>query len=95
MVDGAHTKGIVFTISKSNEEGVQTHIGAWLGDLGTPIRPFRLMFECDCFLTQNVFWGSGTARHLGPTPRGRLELGRMLGCVPDLSEPSREGSASV
>jgi hypothetical protein len=39
-----------------------------------------LKFECDCFLTQNAFWGSGTARHLGPTPRGRLKFGRMLAC---------------
>ena len=42
------------------------------------IRPLK--FECDCFLTQNAFWGSGTARHLGPTPRGRLKFGRMLAC---------------
>jgi hypothetical protein len=40
------------------------------------IRPLK--FECDCFLTQNALWGSGTARHLGPTPRGRLKFGRML-----------------
>ncbi len=26
-------------------------------------------------LTQNALWGSGTARHLGPTPRGRLKFG--------------------
>jgi len=39
-----------------------------------------LKFECDCFLTQNAFWGSGTARHLGPTPRGRLKFCRMLAC---------------
>ena len=26
-------------------------------------------------LTQNSLWGSGTARHLGPTPRGRLKFG--------------------
>ena len=39
-----------------------------------------LKFECDCFLAQNAFWGSGTARHLGPTPRGRLKFGRMLAC---------------
>eukprot|EP00964_Phaeocystis_antarctica_P052274 scaffold30592_cov73-Phaeocystis_antarctica.AAC.2 len=25
-------------------------------------------------------WGSETARHLGPTPRGRLKFGRMLAC---------------
>ena len=31
-------------------------------------------------LTQNAFWGSGTARHLGLTPRGRLKFGRMLAC---------------
>ena len=42
------------------------------------VRPLK--FECDCFLTQNAFWGSGTARHLGPTPRGRLKFGRMLAC---------------
>ena len=39
-----------------------------------------LKFECDCSLTQNAFWGSGTARHLGPTPRGRLKFGRILAC---------------
>ena len=44
-----------------------------------------LKFECDCFLTQNAFWGTGTARHLGPTPRGRLKFGRML--VRDEPEP--------
>ena len=37
-------------------------------------------FECKCSLTQNAFWGSETARHLGPTPRGRLKFGRMLAC---------------
>ena len=42
------------------------------------IRPLK--FECDCFLTQNAFSGTGTARHLGPTPRGRLKFGRMLAC---------------
>ena len=42
------------------------------------IRP--VTFECGCFLPQNAFWGSGTARHLGPTPRGRLKFGRMLAC---------------
>ena len=26
-------------------------------------------------LTQNALWGSGTARHLGPAPRGRLKFG--------------------
>eukprot|EP00964_Phaeocystis_antarctica_P028210 scaffold15911_cov65-Phaeocystis_antarctica.AAC.2 len=42
--------------------------------------PFRV-FECECPLTQNAFWGSlETARHLGPTPRGRLKFGRMLAC---------------
>ena len=39
-----------------------------------------LKFECECPLTQNAFWGSETARHLGPTPRGRLKFGRMLAC---------------
>eukprot|EP00964_Phaeocystis_antarctica_P009918 scaffold5383_cov57-Phaeocystis_antarctica.AAC.2 len=39
-----------------------------------------LKFECECPLTQNAFWGSLTARHLGPTPRGRLKFGRMLAC---------------
>jgi hypothetical protein len=42
------------------------------------IRPLK--FECDCFLTQNAFSGTGTARQLGPTPRGRLKFGRMLAC---------------
>ena len=45
-------------------------------------------FECDCFLTQKTRFGifgapergSGTARHLGPTSRGRLKFGRMLAC---------------
>ena len=31
-------------------------------------------------LTQNAFWDSGTARYLGPTPRGGLKFGRMLAC---------------
>jgi hypothetical protein len=39
------------------------------------IWPFQ--FECDCFLTQKAFWGSGTARHLGSTPPN---FGRMLAC---------------
>ena len=66
-------------------------------------------FECDCFLTQKTRFGifgapergSGTARHLGPTSRGRLKFGRtaygLSACVPDpnCSEPSREGRASV
>jgi hypothetical protein len=37
-----------------------------------------LKFEFECLPTQNAFRGSGTARHLGPTPRGRLKFGRML-----------------
>ena len=39
-----------------------------------------LNFEYECFLTQNAFWGSETARHLGPTPRSRLKFGRVLAC---------------
>ena len=39
-----------------------------------------LKFEFECLPTQNAFRGSGTARHLGPTPRGRLKFGRMLAC---------------
>jgi hypothetical protein len=39
-----------------------------------------LKFEFECLHTQNAFRGSGTARHLGPTPRGRLKFGRMLAC---------------
>jgi len=37
-----------------------------------------LKFEFECLPTQNAFRGSGTARNLGPTPRGRLKFGRML-----------------
>jgi hypothetical protein len=35
-------------------------------------------FEVIASVTQNAFWGSGTARHLGPTPRGGLKFGRTL-----------------
>ena len=31
-------------------------------------------------LCTNAFWGSEAARHLGPTPRGRLKFGRILAC---------------
>jgi len=31
-------------------------------------------------LNERAFSGTGTARHLGPTPRGRLKFGRMLAC---------------
>ena len=90
----------------SGQHRMRRGFRAWLGDPGTAIRPLK--FECDCFLTQkNAFWqfgapsGSGTARHLGPTSRGRLKFGRtaygLSACVPDpnCSEPSREGHASV
>ena len=40
-----------------------------------------LKFEFECLPTQNnTFRGTGTARHLGPTPRGWLKFGRMLAC---------------
>ena len=32
------------------------------------------------FLTQNALWGSGSARHLVPTPRIGLKFGRVLAC---------------
>ena len=36
------------------------------------IRP--VTFECDCSLTQNAFWGSGTARHLGHAAGSNLAV---------------------
>ena len=96
---GAHTKGIVFTqylwCGQNRMRGV---FRAWLGDLGTgyPIRPLK--FECDCFYTQNAFWGSGTARHLRFGPNStRPAQNWPYACVPDPNrlEPSREGRASV
>jgi hypothetical protein len=81
-VGGAHTKGIVqrncvyttsLVWSEANEGGFQSLARR----SRYSIRPLK--FECDCFiLTQNAFWGSGTACHLGPTPRVRLKFGRML-----------------
>jgi hypothetical protein len=80
-VGGAHTKGIVFTQHLwCGENLVLLLFRAWLGNLGTTYSIWPLKFECDCFLTQNAFWCSGTARHLGLTPRGRLKFGRMLAC---------------
>ena len=31
-------------------------------------------------LKMRAFWGSESARRLGPTPRGRLKFGRVLAC---------------
>jgi len=60
------------------------------------IRPLK--FECDCFLTQNAFSGTGTARHLGPNSTRPAQIWPYA-CVPDpipnRSKPSREGRASV
>ena len=50
----------------------------WISDLGTQFRLLSLNVIVPS--TQNAFWGSGTARHLGPTPRGGLRFGRMLAC---------------
>ena len=37
--------------------------------------------ECrEQLLTQDAIRGSGTARHLGPTPRARLKFGRVHVC---------------
>jgi hypothetical protein len=57
---------------------------------GTSYSIWPLKFEFECLPTQNAFRGSGTARHLGPTPRGWLKFGRVYACVPDpnRSEPS-------
>jgi hypothetical protein len=91
-VGGAHTKGIVWSPHQRNCEPTPKelclHNGVGRIDWYCyqslarrsrySIRPLK--FECDCFLTQNAFSGTGTARHLGPTPRGRLKFGLMLAC---------------
>ena len=58
------------------------------------IRPLK--FECDCFLTQNAFSGTGTARHFGPNSTRPAQIWPYA-CVPDpdRSEPSREGRLDV
>ena len=77
---------------------------AWFGDLGTQLGRKRLNVIADCSLTQNAFRGSGTARHLGPTPLQLHAVGSNLGvCLragPELLARNRrvkvaKGRASV
>ena len=56
----AHTKGIVPTPKKVWVESNETGFQSLARRSRYSIRP--LTFECDCFLTQDAFWGSGTGR---------------------------------
>ena len=54
------------------------------------------------FIHSKFDLGSETARHLGPTPRGRLKFGRVLACPTQVAwtdgtvaYTSRKGRASV
>ena len=69
-----HPKGVLYTVPplgwvESIEGGFQSlNPRSW--------RSSRRLRGCrERLLTQNALWGSGTARHLGPTPRGRLKFG--------------------
>ena len=73
-----HPKGV---LSQTPLGWVESFEGGFQSLNRRPWPSSRPLRECrEQLLTQDAIRGSGTARHLGPTPRARLKFGRFHVC---------------